>query len=192
MSLLVFCLLYTPCVAAIASVRRELGGRWAFGRRARAVRHRLGGGRRRAALRHAAGGWRDDAGHRGRSGARADRRSVCAPGHTAAPHRRLQRLYRRLHALRKACGGTARGERGGLEKTDPNNKKMRTSLRGRSFCVRRGSYPHPPEAPKACALRGGFLGKTSLRQQATPRTFAGFTKYLQILVLTFPDHCSIL
>ena len=31
MSLLVFCLLYTPCVAAIASVRRELGGRWAVG-----------------------------------------------------------------------------------------------------------------------------------------------------------------
>ena len=31
MNLLVFCLLYTPCVAAIASVRRELGGRWAFG-----------------------------------------------------------------------------------------------------------------------------------------------------------------
>ncbi|MGN0179647.1 MAG: ferrous iron transport protein B [Monoglobaceae bacterium] len=29
--LLVFCLLYTPCVAAIASVRRELGGRWAAG-----------------------------------------------------------------------------------------------------------------------------------------------------------------
>ena len=29
--LLVFCLLYTPCVAAIASVKRELGGRWAFG-----------------------------------------------------------------------------------------------------------------------------------------------------------------
>ena len=28
-ALLVFCLLYTPCVAAIASVRRELGGRWA-------------------------------------------------------------------------------------------------------------------------------------------------------------------
>jgi ferrous iron transport protein B len=27
---LVFSLLYTPCVAAIASVRRELGGRWAF------------------------------------------------------------------------------------------------------------------------------------------------------------------
>ncbi len=27
--LLVFCLLYTPCVAAVASVRRELGGRWA-------------------------------------------------------------------------------------------------------------------------------------------------------------------
>ena len=27
--LLVFCLLYTPCVAAIASVKRELGGRWA-------------------------------------------------------------------------------------------------------------------------------------------------------------------
>ena len=30
MSLLVFCLLYTPCVAAIASVKNELGGRWAF------------------------------------------------------------------------------------------------------------------------------------------------------------------
>lgn len=30
-SLLVFSLLYTPCVAAIASVRRELGGRWAAG-----------------------------------------------------------------------------------------------------------------------------------------------------------------
>lgn len=30
-SLLVFCLLYTPCVAAIASIRRELGGRWAVG-----------------------------------------------------------------------------------------------------------------------------------------------------------------
>ena len=29
-SLLVFCLLYTPCVAAIASIRRELGERWAF------------------------------------------------------------------------------------------------------------------------------------------------------------------
>ncbi len=30
-SLLVFCLLYTPCVAAIASVKRELGGKWAVG-----------------------------------------------------------------------------------------------------------------------------------------------------------------
>lgn len=30
-SLLVFCLLYTPCVAAIASVKRELGGKWAIG-----------------------------------------------------------------------------------------------------------------------------------------------------------------
>lgn len=30
-SLLVFCLLYTPCVAAIASVKRELGGKWAAG-----------------------------------------------------------------------------------------------------------------------------------------------------------------
>ena len=29
-SLLVFCLLYTPCVAAIASVKRELGARWAL------------------------------------------------------------------------------------------------------------------------------------------------------------------
>ena len=30
-SILVFSLLYTPCVAAIASVKRELGGRWAVG-----------------------------------------------------------------------------------------------------------------------------------------------------------------
>jgi len=30
-SMLVFSLLYTPCVAAIASIRRELGGRWALG-----------------------------------------------------------------------------------------------------------------------------------------------------------------
>ena len=30
-SFLVFCLLYTPCVAAIASIKRELGGKWAAG-----------------------------------------------------------------------------------------------------------------------------------------------------------------
>lgn len=30
-SMLVFSLLYTPCVAAVASIRRELGGRWAIG-----------------------------------------------------------------------------------------------------------------------------------------------------------------
>ena len=30
LSLLVFCLLYTPCVAAVAAVRRELGGTWAM------------------------------------------------------------------------------------------------------------------------------------------------------------------
>ena len=29
-SLLVFCLLYTPCVAAVSAVKRELGGRWAI------------------------------------------------------------------------------------------------------------------------------------------------------------------
>lgn len=29
-SLLIFCLLYTPCVAAVASVKRELGGKWAL------------------------------------------------------------------------------------------------------------------------------------------------------------------
>lgn len=29
--MLVFSLLYTPCVAAIASVKRELGGKWAAG-----------------------------------------------------------------------------------------------------------------------------------------------------------------
>ena len=27
-ALLVFCLLYTPCVAAITSIKRELGGKW--------------------------------------------------------------------------------------------------------------------------------------------------------------------
>lgn len=31
MGLLVFCLLYTPCVAAVASVKQELGGKWAVG-----------------------------------------------------------------------------------------------------------------------------------------------------------------
>ncbi|MDO4211018.1 MAG: ferrous iron transport protein B [Bacteroidales bacterium] len=31
LTFLVFCLLYTPCVAAIAAIRRELGGRWATG-----------------------------------------------------------------------------------------------------------------------------------------------------------------
>lgn len=30
-SLLVFSLLYTPCIAAIASIRRELGRKWAVG-----------------------------------------------------------------------------------------------------------------------------------------------------------------
>ena len=30
-SLLAFCLLYTPCVAAIASIKRELGSKWAAG-----------------------------------------------------------------------------------------------------------------------------------------------------------------
>lgn len=30
-SLLVFCLLYTPCAAAVASVKQELGGKWAVG-----------------------------------------------------------------------------------------------------------------------------------------------------------------
>ena len=29
-ALLIFCLLYTPCVAAIASIKRELGRRWAL------------------------------------------------------------------------------------------------------------------------------------------------------------------
>lgn len=31
LSLLVFCLLYTPCVAAVTAVKRELGGKWAIG-----------------------------------------------------------------------------------------------------------------------------------------------------------------
>ncbi len=31
LSLLAFCLLYTPCVAAISAIRRELGGKWAMG-----------------------------------------------------------------------------------------------------------------------------------------------------------------
>ena len=30
-SMLAFSLLYTPCVAAIAAIRRELGGKWAAG-----------------------------------------------------------------------------------------------------------------------------------------------------------------
>jgi len=30
-SLLIFCLLYTPCAAAVASVKQELGGKWAVG-----------------------------------------------------------------------------------------------------------------------------------------------------------------
>lgn len=30
-AMLIFCLLYTPCVAAVASVKRELGGKWAIG-----------------------------------------------------------------------------------------------------------------------------------------------------------------
>ena len=30
LTILVFCLLYTPCVAAIAAIRRELGGKWAL------------------------------------------------------------------------------------------------------------------------------------------------------------------
>ncbi len=29
-SLLTFCLLYTPCVAAVSAIKRELGGKWAF------------------------------------------------------------------------------------------------------------------------------------------------------------------
>ena len=28
---LVFCLLYTPCVAAVAAIKRELGTKWATG-----------------------------------------------------------------------------------------------------------------------------------------------------------------
>ncbi|MBR6528977.1 MAG: ferrous iron transport protein B [Firmicutes bacterium] len=31
LALLVFCLLYTPCVAAVAAIKRELGGGWAIG-----------------------------------------------------------------------------------------------------------------------------------------------------------------
>ena len=30
-SLLAFILLYTPCIAAISAIRRELGGKWAAG-----------------------------------------------------------------------------------------------------------------------------------------------------------------
>lgn len=30
-TMLVFSLLYTPCVASIAAIRRELGGKWAIG-----------------------------------------------------------------------------------------------------------------------------------------------------------------
>jgi ferrous iron transport protein B len=31
LSFLVFCLLYTPCVAAVAAIKRDLGGKWAVG-----------------------------------------------------------------------------------------------------------------------------------------------------------------
>ncbi len=31
LAFLVFCLLYTPCVAAVAAIKRELGGKWALG-----------------------------------------------------------------------------------------------------------------------------------------------------------------
>ena len=30
-SMLAFSLLYTPCVAAVAAIRREMGGKWAAG-----------------------------------------------------------------------------------------------------------------------------------------------------------------
>ena len=30
LSLLIFCLLYTPCIAAIAAIKRELNGKWAL------------------------------------------------------------------------------------------------------------------------------------------------------------------
>ena len=40
-ALLVFCLLYTPCVAAIASVKRELGGKWGGGYGHRTMRNRM-------------------------------------------------------------------------------------------------------------------------------------------------------
>ncbi|MBQ2387808.1 MAG: ferrous iron transporter B, partial [Clostridia bacterium] len=30
-SMLTFCLLYTPCIAAVAAIKRELGGKWAVG-----------------------------------------------------------------------------------------------------------------------------------------------------------------
>ena len=30
-TMLVFSLLYTPCVASVASIKRELGGKWAVG-----------------------------------------------------------------------------------------------------------------------------------------------------------------
>ena len=70
---------------------------------------------------------------------------------------------------------------------------------GKRACARKRLRGHPQRvvpapAGSAQSTRPArqFPRKTSLRQQATPRTFAGFTKYLQILVLTFPDHCSIL
>ena len=40
-ALLVFCLLYTPCVAAITSIKRELGGKWAALVVVHAVRDRV-------------------------------------------------------------------------------------------------------------------------------------------------------
>ncbi len=42
LSLLVFSLLYTPCIAAVASIRRELGARWGDWRCSLSMRHRVG------------------------------------------------------------------------------------------------------------------------------------------------------
>ncbi len=52
--LLVFSLLYTPCVAAVASVKRELGAKWAVGMVFSAVSDRMGCGNHHERNRNAA------------------------------------------------------------------------------------------------------------------------------------------
>ncbi len=115
LGLLVFCLLYTPCVAAIASVRRELGGRWAlamvFGQFAVAWLAALARGARGGSRDGAAGGGGVERrrGSRGRRG-----RGAGAAPHGAPPPRGGRRLRRRVcWRVRRLQRDNLRGMRAG-------------------------------------------------------------------------------